>query len=97
MTARYSVITGHGRFWVRDQRGDRVSGFFATRDAARVRLEELERKQTATERSRERPCMCCGTKFMSRGIHNRLCQNCSRRTDILGDEHRPHVQKGSRG
>lgn len=25
---------------------------------------------------RERPCMCCGTKFMSDGPHNRLCGRC---------------------
>ncbi|MER2539325.1 MAG: hypothetical protein ABTQ26_08800 [Azonexus sp.] len=30
----------------------------------------------ALEKSKERPCMCCGKKFASEGPHNRLCTTC---------------------
>lgn len=32
--------------------------------------------QAARQAARVRPCMCCGRKFRSEGIHNRLCQLC---------------------
>ena len=30
----------------------------------------------------KRPCMCCGGKFDSEGIHHRLCARCRRRGDL---------------
>lgn len=29
-----------------------------------------------SRRPRERPCLCCGRRFESEGIHNRLCNPC---------------------
>lgn len=39
------------------------------------RLETLAMQASRPAR-RERPCLCCSTKFMSEGPHNRLCGRC---------------------
>lgn len=41
-------------------------------ELAERKVEELERAEKRTRRN----CMCCGTPFMSEGIHNRLCATC---------------------
>lgn len=49
----------------------RVSGPTRLADAEAAR-DRLERKA----RSKDRACLCCGTRFMSEGPHNRLCARC---------------------
>lgn len=39
--------------------------------------------------AKKRPCLCCGTSFLSHGPHNRLCYTC-RRSDQAGPFDAPH-------
>ena len=32
----------------------------------------------------QRPCLCCGDKFLSEGAHNRLCDPCRRKAEDGG-------------
>ncbi|MBC2834692.1 hypothetical protein [Paragemmobacter straminiformis] len=38
-----------------------------------------QREADARKKRGTRSCMCCGNKFMSDGIHNRLCGRCNGR------------------
>ena len=42
-------------------------------------LEEELDDRPIEDRSRERPCLCCGKVFPSAGWGNRLCNDCKRR------------------
>ena len=32
--------------------------------------------RVATKKKTQRDCMCCNRKFLSEGIHNRICNGC---------------------
>ncbi len=40
--------------------------------------------------AQERPCMCCGARFVSAGPHNRLCSACRGRSAGAGSFDTPH-------
>lgn len=54
-------------------------------------LGELKRLQ----QRKSRKCMCCGAAFDSEGIHNRLCANCRKRPDVMGDPCRPYIARSA--
>lgn len=55
----------------------------AAPEPARV---QSRRRQAA----QERPCMCCGARFLSAGPHNRLCSACRGRSTGAGSFDTPH-------
>ncbi len=84
-TARYDIrpvrVRKNGRtfnhFALFADDGTRVSGFYRTVEQARESRTALIRTRVAKARPVERPCLCCGHRFMSQGIHNRLCEVCA--------------------
>ncbi len=46
--------------------------------------EDAARRLNRESRAVERPCMCCGTTFLSEGKHNRLCGRCRHDSDFWG-------------
>lgn len=42
---------------------------------------ELQRADDRAKKRGPRPCMCCERLFSSDGIHNRLCDDCRRRSE----------------
>ena len=57
---------------------ERESGFYSRRALAACYCDTLNREKKEQAARRKRKCMCCGTPFLSEGIHNRLCRNCGR-------------------
>lgn len=69
---------GHGKWAVIDQHGHQHYGpTWRLSDAESVQ----EARQCAENKrvsQRMRPCLKCQREFLSQGIHNRLCAQCSR-------------------
>lgn len=38
---------------------------------------------TPADQKKERPCLGCQNNFMSKGIHNRLCNSCTGRSEAV--------------
>lgn len=55
------------------------------RQVAERRRDELQREDDRKNKRGERLCMCCGAKFASQGIHNRLCPQCRLKSSALSD------------
>lgn len=70
-----------------------VSPIFYSRAEAEKYLRAELAKLPASRRPQECACMCCSTKFMSEGIHHRMCSRCRMRGDALGDECRPQINR----
>lgn len=68
-----------------------VGDFGSSRGMAETRCGHLNAELARQEKRGPRPCMCCGMTFVSEGIHNRLCNRCRCRVDVLGDDHRPVI------
>lgn len=51
----------------------------ASRDAVNQRLVRIKAKETRSERD----CLRCVRPFISEGIHNRLCDECLRKTATM--------------
>ncbi|MFZ5749884.1 MAG: hypothetical protein ACOY5U_02340 [Pseudomonadota bacterium] len=67
----------NGAYWiVRDQNGVRASGYFTDRGLAWEAMARLQDEEDRQAQRRERPCLVCGTPFLSEGRHNRLCATC---------------------
>lgn len=65
------VVQGYGNSWsVLD--GIRIVAWFRSWELAEERRERLERKA----RAKLRPCLTCGSHFISEGPHNRMCPAC---------------------
>ncbi len=91
--ARYHVeyVSSLG-YVVVDPDGAVVQGSQAPFKAvAQAQAQELQRAADAKAKRGPRPCMCCGAIFQSSGIHNRLCDHCRRREDVLGEVARPVI------
>lgn len=71
MMSAYEVEGSGVTFFVM-QNGKAVMGPFYNRGRAEDVRDELVRKA----RMRKRPCLTCGTEFMSEGAHNRMCDPC---------------------
>jgi hypothetical protein len=66
-----------GAYWVvEDQFGRRGSGLFTDRGLAEDALDRIQDEEDRRVRYRRRPCLVCGTEFLSEGAHNRLCACC---------------------
>lgn len=82
--ARYDIrpvrVQKHGRtlnhFALFADDGTRVSGTYQTLKQARETRTALIRTQIQKTRPVERNCLCCDHAFLSKGIHNRLCDIC---------------------
>lgn len=71
--AAYSVKrTRIGTYEVFNAAGVRVSSGHGEKLVA----ERLADKLAARDQRQPRPCMTCGTSFMSDGAHNRMCNPC---------------------
>lgn len=92
--ARFTVDhqARHG-YVVRDPDGKIVSSPTPFRTRAEQLQIRLQREADAKAKRGPRPCLCCGAIFHSQGIHNRLCPNCRGRDDVLGEPHRPQIQR----
>lgn len=71
--------SAHGYLIVDDL--DRALTPFMNKGAAEARLFNMEQEANAKLKRKVRPCMCCQTRFMSEGIHNRLCDRCRHQTE----------------
>ena len=60
---------------------------------AQQQCEAKQRAADAAKKKGARACMCCGNSFKSAGIHNRLCDRCRKPSDVLGEPHRPYVER----
>lgn len=74
--------TGSG-YLVVDDIGRKVGGFFSNLNTAQMRRDSLVAEYEAKLSRKVRPCLCCQTKFMSEGIHNRLCDRCRQQSGGL--------------
>lgn len=75
---RYQPGSG---YYVADDIGRQVGGFLDTRDRAAERRDSLQSEAEAKLKRGVRSCLCCQTKFLSEGIHNRMCDPCRRRAE----------------
>jgi hypothetical protein len=70
------VSSGHSAIFDGDRQ---VPGSQCPREVAERSLERVQRRRA----SRVRPCLCCGSPFVSEGAHNRLCGGCRLRSEGL--------------
>jgi len=71
----YRVAPYSGDLWcVRDGYSEVVGGPYDTRGKASSEMGRLEAIEAERATKKERKCMTCGVKFMSEGIHERLCK-----------------------
>lgn len=77
-----NVRRHHGHYAVFDG-PDRVSTVFSSMAEAEARLLVIEAERARKARLRERPCLSCGTAFLSEGPHHRMCQRCRGRASAL--------------
>jgi hypothetical protein len=74
---RYRVYLMSGRgFVVLDPKGDRVTEPVSSRDRAVEKCAQLQMEHDRPAKRGPRACLCCGTKFASEGVHNRMCGKC---------------------
>ncbi|WP_151720189.1 hypothetical protein [Gemmobacter serpentinus] len=73
---RYEVERIGGSYCVRDPNGALLPARYASRQAALMSREDLQREADRKAKRGPRACMCCGATFQSDGIHNRLCTDC---------------------
>lgn len=53
-------------------------------NSANEKLELTALPRPVGDRPEERNCMNCGTQFYSEGWHNRLCNQCRKRSEPVG-------------
>lgn len=82
--AEYRVQKTRGAFVVLNADGERVSPFWANELAAERERKRMQDAYDARVKRGPRPCLCCGARFHSKGIHNRLCDGCKSRANALG-------------
>lgn len=75
--ARFSIefISGVG-YYVANPDGVAVSCFMKGQDQAQMCRDAKQAAHDRAKKRMARPCMCCGRRFASEGIHNRLCDPC---------------------
>lgn len=56
-----------------------IYGECATLSQAAATVSSLQKQDDERARKVIRPCLCCGDKFLSEGIHNRMCDDCRHR------------------
>ncbi len=81
MPKKYTVHGLENVWYVRHESGRRASEIFDTRREAQDDCDRLE-KEAHEQTHKPRKCMCCGMRFVSEGIHNRLCVDCRRRPSM---------------
>lgn len=86
------TVKGSRRSWAVYDGNVRISRHFTFKDYAERDLD----RRLQSQRTTERPCMCCGNKFPSEGIHNRLCEACKRNRAPGGDFSVHHMATGYR-
>lgn len=92
---RFSIKQILGGYFVVDPDGAHASGLINFRPQAEQLRDRLQRQADDKAKRGPRPCMCCGKTFASEGIHNRLCDSCSRGSAGLGDFYKaPSKKKG---
>ena len=75
--ARKFAVSRHAKGWaVYDDAGSRVSEVYNDPNNARTVRDRMQRQADRQALKTTRPCLCCGTRFESEGIHNRLCGHC---------------------
>lgn len=74
--SRFLRVLRAGAGWaVFDEKGGRVTDVFHRFDAAKRQRARLE-AGLRPAKSQIRPCMTCGDRFASEGVHNRMCGRC---------------------
>jgi hypothetical protein len=61
-----------------------IYGEYATLSEAAATVGRRQKEDDERARKMVRPCLCCGHKFQSEGIHNRMCDRC-RHLDVAPD------------
>jgi len=77
---RTEYLPGKG-YVVRDPEGRQVADFTPFRIRAEQLRDRLQREADAKAKRGPRPCLSCGSSFVSEGIHYRLCSGCRSRAD----------------
>lgn len=73
----YQAEYAKGTGWrVVNRKGEVSTEVFASKNAAQTAARMRNAAFNKDKKKIERPCLCCGTKFMSAGIGNRLCNRC---------------------
>lgn len=90
---RFAVIWHGAHAWAVTNPMGEVTRF---RQVAERRRDELQREDDRKHKRGERPCMCCGSVFLSQGIHNRLCPHCRIRATAQPEAARPQLPRGGR-
>lgn len=86
-----SFRAGHG-YAVLSPKGEMMAKGLTEADARRICREHQSEADRKAKRG-PRPCMCCGTAFVSEGIHNRMCGRCRGATEALGEPQRPYISR----
>lgn len=87
------VEVSHGRFY--EVLGlTFASPLFQTRAEAEAWAAKQAAKLPSNRQARQRPCITCGTSFLSEGAHNRMCKAC--RNAARDDTGLFSVARGSR-
>lgn len=60
-----------------------VYGVYHNPAHAETARDGMQARTDAAAKRMPRGCICCGNKFLSEGIHNRMCPSCRHRTDGL--------------
>lgn len=75
--ARFCVHRHPGEgYCVVDPEGQRVSGYTQSKTQAEQWCDQKQAARDAAMKRKTRPCLRCGTEFLSEGIHNRMCNRC---------------------
>lgn len=92
--ARYRVeyVPGKGHA-VFDPDGNQTHRGLTASHAHQV-CEELQMAWNAVRKIGPRACLCCGTTFVSEGIHHRMCSDCRGLADPLAGYGMVGVQDG---
>ncbi len=77
---RSEYLPGKG-YLVRDPEGRQVGDITPFRTRAEQLRDRLQREADAKAKRGPRPCLSCGSSFVSEGIHHRLCSGCRSRGD----------------
>lgn len=83
---RVEYVPGRG-FVVVDPNGNWAANYYTQESHALTARDGAQKAWDAKHKRKQRPCLRCGTDFMSEGIHNRMCNRC--RNCASNDESAP--------
>lgn len=79
---RFAVQKIAGWYRIMGPEGACVGQPYSGKKAAQQAAERMQAAADSRAKRGERPCLCCGTTFISEGIHHRLCGLCRHRGDV---------------